>query len=143
MCYLNEDYDERIAECKRILTSGGGLLISERTWEGAVLFRLLYGGVAEMCKIQNIRDLFQGPENNLIRSRTFTEDEIVECVENAGFTALERKGISLFSLVCGYLRGVGKIGSEDEQYLPEVQKLMVMLGQVGKAHRSHVVVAKR
>ena len=46
--YLNEDYHLGLAECRRILKQTGRLLIAERSWEGAVLTRLLYGGVEEM-----------------------------------------------------------------------------------------------
>jgi SAM-dependent methyltransferase len=143
LCYLNEDYESGLAECKRILRQGGRIMISERTWEGALLTRLLYGGVQGMLEMRHTRDMWDGYGNNLVRSRTFTEDELVAVVEEAGLRPLERKGLSLLSLVFGYLRGQGRLSPEDQQYLPDVHELLRNLGEMGKMRRTHIIVAEK
>lgn len=143
LCYLNEDYESGLAECRRILRQGGRIVISERTWEGALLTRLLYGGVQGMLEMRHARDMWDGYGDNLVRSRTFTEHELVAVVEKAGLRPLERKGLSLLSVVFGYLRGQDKLSPADQQYLPVVHELLRILGEKGKARRTHFIVAEK
>jgi SAM-dependent methyltransferase len=139
--YLNEDYSLGLNECRRILSSTGRLLLSERSWEGAVLTRLLYGGVAGMLSMRESRDMWDGSGEDGVRSRCFTESELSAMVREQGLTPLESGGVSLLSVVLGYLRGEGKLAPEDETLLPQVHALLADLGMHGKMNRTHVVVA--
>jgi SAM-dependent methyltransferase len=139
--YLNEAYELGLSECKRLLTQNGRIMISERSWEGALLTRLLYGGVGEMLDISDTQDVLDGDPDNLVRSRTFTEEELVGIVEKVGLSLLELKGLSVMPLVFGYLRQQGRFSSKDEQHLQRLLSLLKKLGNTGKMRRTHVVVA--
>jgi SAM-dependent methyltransferase len=141
LCYLNEDYELGLSDCKRLLDQSGRIMISERSWEGALLTRLLYGGVQEMLEMRDRRDLLDGDGDNLVRSRTFTEQELVAVVKEAGLRPLEIKGLSLQPLVFGYLRQQGKFSSEDQRHLQNLLGLLKRLGNTGKIRRTHVVVS--
>ncbi len=143
LCCLNEDYLAGLASCARILKPGpdARLLISERTWEGALFNRLLYSGVAEMAALGDGRYLRDGATEPLLRTRSFTEEELAEQVRAAGLTILERKGTPLLSLLFGYLRGKDVIGADDAPHLQDVQALLTRLGDIGQARRTHAMVA--
>jgi SAM-dependent methyltransferase len=141
--YLNEDYDLGLAECHRILKQTGRLLIAERSWEGALLTRLLYGGVEEMLSLSDSRNMWDGSGGGLVRSRCFTEEELIEILRQHGLTPLERKGLPLIPLVLGYLRGEGKLKRDDQKLLPQVHLLLQKLGERGQMRRTHVVVAEK
>ena len=141
LCYMNEDYELGLTDCKRLLSPEGRIMISERSWEGALLTRLLYGGVQEMLEMADTRDLLDGDAENLVRSRTFTEAELVEVAEKAGLSVSERKGLSLLPLVFGYLRQQDRFSAEDQRYLPRLSDLLKNLGNMGQMRRTHVVVA--
>jgi SAM-dependent methyltransferase len=142
LAYLNEDYGLGLRECRRILKNRSRLLLSERDWEAGLLTRLFYGGVSAMCALGDSRDLLDGPEGNLVRSRTFTEDELLTALTEAGLASVERKGMPLLSLALGYLRGQGRIGPADRAGLPQVVERLRKLGQQGRLRRTHVVVAE-
>jgi SAM-dependent methyltransferase len=141
--YLNEDYDLGLAECHRILKQTGRLFIAERSWEGAVLTRLLYGGVEAMLSLSDSRDMWDGPHRDLVRSRCFTEEALIEILQQHGLTPVERKGLSLLPLVLGYLRGEGKLKRDDQNLLPQVHLLLQKLGERGHMRRTHVVIAEK
>jgi ubiquinone/menaquinone biosynthesis C-methylase UbiE len=145
LCCLNEDYFAGLASCTRVLKPGpeARLLVSERSWEGGMITRLLYSGVAEMAALKDTRTLLDGVTEHRLRTRSFTEDELAEQLRKAGLTILERKGTPLLSLLFGYLRGKGAIDSGDVRHLPEVQALMAKLGEVGAARRTHTMVAHK
>lgn len=143
LCYLNEDYESGLAECRRILRRDSRILLSDLSWEASLLLRLLYDGVAKMCELSKTRYLLDGPEDNRVRTRTFTRSEFKEVVERAGLNPLEWKGLSPLSAVCGYLRGEEKIKPEDTDLLPEVRGLLKTLGETGEMHRTHTVVAQK
>jgi len=142
LCYLNEDYELGLSDCRRLLSQEGRIMISERSWEGALLTRLLYGGVQEMLAIADTRDLLDGDADSLVRSRTFIDEELVAVVQKAGLTLLERKGLSLLPLVFGYLRQQDRFTTKDQQYLQTLSDLLKNLGNVGQIRRTHVVVAR-
>ncbi|MGH7814703.1 MAG: methyltransferase domain-containing protein [Candidatus Binataceae bacterium] len=139
--YLNEDYPLALEECRRVLKPKGRLLLSERSWEGALLTRLFYGGVEGILSLADGRDMWDGSGDKMVRSRCFTEPELMEMVRAHGLTPLESKGQPLLSLVLGYLRGAGKLKAGDEELLPQVRALLQRLGDGGRMRRTHVVVA--
>jgi SAM-dependent methyltransferase len=143
--YLNEDYEIGLGECRRLLSETALLLISDRDYEGGLLLQLLYfDGVAGMLKQAGSRDIWDGSPGNLVRSRCFTREELVETAERCGLHVLEQHGISAMSLVLSSLRGAGKVGSpQDERRLPEVHALLKWLGRNGGMMRSHVLVCRR
>jgi ubiquinone/menaquinone biosynthesis C-methylase UbiE len=141
--YLNEDYDLGLAECRRILKQTGRMLIAERSWEGAVLTRLLYSGVEAMLALSESREMWDGSGADAVRSRCFTEEELVAILEKHGLIAVERKGVHLAPLLLGYLRGEGKLTRDDQKLLPQVRLVLQRLGEHGHMRRTHVVVAKK
>jgi SAM-dependent methyltransferase len=141
--YLNEDYDLGLAECGRILKRTGRLLIAERSWEGAVLTRLLYGGVQAMLSLSDSRDMWDGPDGDAVRSRCFTEEELTAVLQRHGLKPVERKGLPLLSLVLGYLRAKGNLKRDDQKLLPQVHVLLQRLGESGHMRRTHVFVVKK
>jgi ubiquinone/menaquinone biosynthesis C-methylase UbiE len=142
LCYMNEDYALGLSECSRILKRSGRLLVSERSWEGGLLTRLLYGGVEAIVQMADNRDLWDGYGDQLVRSRTFTEEEFVATIELAGLTPLERKGLSVLPLIFGYVRQQDRLLPEHQQHLSKVRDLLRMLGEKGKMRRTHVIVAR-
>jgi SAM-dependent methyltransferase len=143
--YLNEDYEIGLSQCHRLMKDRAKLLISERDHEGALLLQLLYfDGVAGMLKQSKSRDVWDGSPGNMVRSRSFTREELIEVAERCGLHVLEQLGISSMSLVLSYLRGVGKVGGpEDERLVPEVHALLQELGRHGRMMRSHILVCRK
>jgi SAM-dependent methyltransferase len=143
--YLNEEYLDGLLSCARVLKPGPSarLLVSERSWEGGLVNRLLYSGVAAISALKDTRYLLDGPADQPLRTRTFTEDELVEQFHKADLTVLERKGIPLLSMLIGYMRGKGVIGTDDQRNLPEVQSLLARLSEVGQLRRTHALVAHK
>ena len=143
LCYLNEDYERGVAECKRVLAAAGRLLISDRDHEGGMLARLLYyGGVQAMLDLKDSRDLVDGLGDSRVRSRCFTRTELISAIESQGLKVVQTAGISAFSLVLGYLRSIGQLGDNAEGRVAEVHDLLDRLGRTGSLMRSHIVVAK-
>jgi SAM-dependent methyltransferase len=143
LCYLNEDYERGVAECKRALASAGRLLVSDRDHEGGMLARLLYyGGVEGMLDLRDSRDLVDGLGDNRVRSRCFTRAELIAAVERQGLKVVQTAGISAFSLVLGYLRNIDRLGDNAQARVAEVHALLDRLGRTGSLMRSHIVVAE-
>lgn len=140
--YLNEDYAAGLAECRRVLEPGGLLLTAERSWEGALLTHLLYGGVEALCQLAKSRDVWDGEPGHRVRSRSFTEEELCAELARAGFVVLEKRGVPVLSVVLGYLRGQGAIAAADETYLPQVRQCLQMLAEQGAMRKAHVVTAR-
>lgn len=142
LCCLNEDHQSGVAQCARILKRRTGrFLLSDRSWEGALLMRLLYGGVAELLRVGNGRYVWDGPDGTQLRTRVFTEDELVEAVTRAGLKTIARKGLSELSIVFGYLRGEKKNLEQEIHRMPEVLDLLGNLSRHGAARRAHVLTA--
>jgi SAM-dependent methyltransferase len=140
--YLNEEYAAGLAECHRLLRSNGRLLTSERSWEGALLTHLLYGGVGDMCRLRASRDVWDGDPTSRVRSRAFTEPELLAALQEAGFRPLQTKGLSVLALVLGYLRGTGRLSEADAAHLPDVCACLQTLADQGSMRRTHVVLAE-
>jgi SAM-dependent methyltransferase len=141
--YLNEEHSRGLAECSRLLEPGGRLILAERSWEGALLTGLMYGGVSEMLQVGVEHYLREGPPDNQIRSRSFTEAELVRAVNAAGLKIVDCRGISLLSVVLGYLRGQGKITENETQRFSEVAELMRQLGRQSQVRRVHLIIAEK
>jgi SAM-dependent methyltransferase len=143
LCYLNEEYEVGLAECRRILADGGRLLVSDRDYEGGLLARLLYyGGVEGMLRHASDRDIVDGLGEKRVRSRCFTRDELIARVEAQGLKVVHVSGISAFSLMLSFLGSIGRLGENAEARVVEVRTLLDRLGRSGSFLRSHVVVAQ-
>jgi SAM-dependent methyltransferase len=143
LTYLNDDFEAGLAEAKRVLRPGGRLVLSERDWEGALVTRLLYGGVGAFLEMRHGREVRDGGDaDHLDRSRTFTEPELLALVEAAGLQAVERRGLSLLPLLIGYLRQEGRIPTEEAARFEQVCEFLDELGRTGSLRRMHVVVAE-
>lgn len=140
--YLNDDHDLGLAECARVLAPGARLLLSDRAWEGGLFTGLLYGGIPELLRVGESRSLRDGAAGSTVQSRVFTEDELVEVVKAAGLRVVEIQGLSVLSLLLGYLRGQGRITEADHPHLPRVVELLDRLGGTNVARRAHAVVAE-
>jgi len=145
LAYLNEEYAAGMRECRRLMEASAHFLVSDRDYEGGLLLQLLYfSGVEGLLKQVGNRDLWDGAPDNLVRSRCFTREELVEMAESCNLHVLEQHGISSLSLILSYLRGSGKLGGPaDEKHLPKVHKLLEELGSNGRMMRSHTLVCRR
>jgi SAM-dependent methyltransferase len=141
--YLNEDYEIGLRQCSRLLTREGKLLVSERDYEGGLLLQLLYRGVAGMLEGRGNRIIVDGQPGQLMRSRCFSEGELIRLLSDNGLAIQSVRGISLMSVVLGWMRNRQLIGQKDAVHLPAVSALLAELGQQGRLRRCHVVVAGR
>ncbi len=141
LCYLTADYEVGVRECARILAAGGKLLVSERDYEGTLLTRLLYAGTAgclELAESKISRD-GGGPAG----SRVFGQAELAAALERNGFATLSVRGVSLLSVVLGWLNANGMLAEDDRQRLPEVQALLAQLAAGSTLRRCNVFIAAR
>jgi ubiquinone/menaquinone biosynthesis C-methylase UbiE len=144
LAYLNEDYSSGLCECIRLLADGGRLLVADRDYEGGLLTRLLYGGgIRGLLDQAPSRDIWDGNQTRIVRSRCFTAEEFATMIRDHGLRILSHGGVSVLSLVLGYERAGGRLAPQDEAYLGEVQALLGQLGRAGSMRRSHVIVAER
>jgi ubiquinone/menaquinone biosynthesis C-methylase UbiE len=144
LAYLNEDYERGFAECIRLMTEGGRLLVADRDYEGGLLTRLFYGGgIAGMLEQAGSRDIWDGNDRSIVRSRSFTAEEFAAMMRNHGLRILSHTGISVLSLILGYERANGRLAAEDEAHLTRARALLGELGRTGRMRRSHVIIAER
>jgi SAM-dependent methyltransferase len=143
LCCLNDDHELGLAECARILAPNARLLLSDRAWEGGLFTGLLYGGIPEFLRVGESRSLRDGLAGSPVQTRLFTEEDLVRAVRSAGLRVIEINGLSVLSVVLGYLRGQGRITEADKQYVPMVLDLLRKLGRTDAARRAHVIVADR
>lgn len=141
--YLNEAYELGLAQCRRLLTCDGKLLLSERDYEGGLVLQLLYRGIAGMLESGSSRIVVDGPPDQLMRSRCFTEQELIGLLKANGLAIQSVRGISLMSVVLGWMRNKKMIEPDAARHLPAVSKLLGELGHHGRVRRCHVVVATR
>ena len=144
LAYLNEDYAAGLKECRRLMGEGEHLLVADRDYEGALMLQLLYfDGIPGMLKQAGGHDMWDGAPGNLVRSRCFTREQLVEMAEGCGLHVLQQHGISSLSLLMSYLRAEGRLGGpEDEPLLPQVHDLLKRLGREGRMMRSHVLICR-
>jgi len=144
LAYLNEDYSSGLSECIRLLADGGRLLVADRDYEGGLLTRLFYGeGIRGLLDQAASRDIWDGNQTRIVRSRCFTAEEFTTMIRDHGLRILSHGGVSVLSLVLGYERAGGRLLPQDEAYLGEVRALLGQLGRAGSMRRSHVIVAER
>jgi ubiquinone/menaquinone biosynthesis C-methylase UbiE len=144
LAYLNEDYEHGLAECIRLMAEGGRLLVADRDYEGGLLTRLFYGGgIKGMLEQAGNRNIWDGNDRSIVRSRSFTAQEFAAMMRDHGLRILSHTGISVVSLILGYERANGRIAAEDEAHLTEVRALLGDLGRTGRMRRSHVIIADR
>ena len=144
LAYLNEDYSLGLAECIRVLADRARLLVADRDYEGGLLTRLFYGGgVRGMLEQAPSRDIWDGDNDRVVRSRCFATDELAKIMRDHGLRILSDSGISALSLILGYERHGGRLFSQDETYLGEVRALLGRLGRTGSMRRSHVIIAEK
>ena len=141
LCYLNDDYEVGIEECVRLLTRPGRIMISDRDFEGGLVLRLLYQGVGAMLDATETRSLWDGHGESLVRSKIFTESELVDVCRAKGLEVLSVAGISLLSLLLGYMNGRGLVSSYDVEQLPNITRVLDALGRGGSLRRCHVIIA--
>jgi ubiquinone/menaquinone biosynthesis C-methylase UbiE len=144
LAYLNEDYERGFAECIRLMAEDGRLLVADRDYEGGLLTRLFYGGgIAGMLEQAGSRDIWDGNDRGIVRSRSFTAEEFAAMMRHHGLQILSHTGISVLSLILGYERANGRLAAEDEAYLTRARALLGELGRTGRMRRSHVIIAER
>lgn len=140
--YLNEDSPQGIAECRRSLAPDGQFMISQRDYEGGLLTRALYyGGAAGMLDLGYGRDMQDGTAaGSQVRSRCYTRAELEAFLIEQGFQILSIRGISAFSTVLSFLRGLDRLGDGADALLPEIEGLLKYLGAHGSFLRTHVAI---
>jgi ubiquinone/menaquinone biosynthesis C-methylase UbiE len=144
LAYLNEDYSSGLSECIRLLADGARLMVADRDYEGGLLTRLFYGGgIRGLLDQAASRDIWDGNQTRIVRSRCFTAEEFATMVREHGLRILSHGGVSVLSLVLGYERAGGRLSPQDEAHLGEVRALLGQLGRAGSMRRSHVIVAER
>jgi SAM-dependent methyltransferase len=143
LCYLNEDYELGLAQCVRVLGTGGVLIVSDRDYEGGLVLRLIYHGVAGLLQSYGTRSLWDGRSDALVRSRTFTEQELTGLIESHGLKVNSVRGMALLPLLFGWLRGRSLIQPSDRNQIPAIRDLLHDLALTGKMRRCHIVSARR
>ncbi|MBF0612859.1 MAG: methyltransferase domain-containing protein [Magnetococcales bacterium] len=139
--YLTEDYGLGFAECCRLVARSGHLIVAERDREAEYMVKLFYeGGVAGMVEYANGKTVVHENATAQLQGLCFTEEELNRQFSSRGFHVVESRGVSLLSLVLGYLRTQGHLQSEDERWLQAVQNILANLGDHGRQRRSHFLV---
>jgi ubiquinone/menaquinone biosynthesis C-methylase UbiE len=142
--YLNEDYEQGLAQCRRVMRRQARLLLADRSYEGALLTRLLYyGGVGAMLETVRSREMWDGEDGQRVRTRCFAREELHALVAAQGFQIVETGGISAFSLLLSFLSKLGRLGPESEAQLAPIHQLLISLARTGCFSRSHVVIAAK
>jgi SAM-dependent methyltransferase len=143
LSYLDGDFEVGVGECKRVLARAGRLLIADRDYEGGLLARLLYfGGVEGMLQLNTGRAMVDGMGDQRVRTRCFTRDELIAAIKQSQLKIMHVVGVSGFSIVLSYLRGIDRLGGNAEARVQEIHMLLDRLARTGTFMRSHVVVAE-
>jgi ubiquinone/menaquinone biosynthesis C-methylase UbiE len=142
--YLNEDYEKGLAQCHRVMRPQARLLLADRSYEGALLTRLLYyGGVGAMLEMARSREMWDGEGGTPVRTRCFSTAELHALVAAQGFEILETGGISAFSLLLSFLSKSDKLGPESNARLAAVHQVLINLARTGGFSRCYVVIAAK
>ena len=142
--YLNEDYERALAQCHRVMQPRARLLLAERSYEGALLTRLLYyGGVGTMLETARTRQMCDGEDENRVRTRCFSRAELLALVAARGFEVVGTGGISAFSLLLSYLSKSDRLGPVSDAQLAAVHQLLIGLAHTGHYNRCHTVIAAK
>lgn len=101
--YLNEEYERGLAECYRVMHPQARFLLADRSYEGALLTRLLYyGGVEATLETAHRNEMWDGENHQRVRSRFFLREELGGLLAAQGFEILKWRGISAFSLLLSF-----------------------------------------
>jgi hypothetical protein len=141
--YLNEDYEIGLKECTRLMSPSAKILLSERDYEGGLVLSALYQGLDGMLQLAHKRSLWDGPPNSLVRSRCFTQAELIDICRTNGLRPLHVSGTSLLALLLGYLNSLNQLDARGRERLPELAKLLFALGRDGTMRRCHIVISER
>jgi SAM-dependent methyltransferase len=142
--YLNEDYELGLAECHRAMRPHARLLLADRSYEGALLTRLLFfGGIGAMLETARKREMWDGQYENGVRTRCFSRGELHALITAQGFEIIKTGGISAFSLLMSFLSKLDRLGPDSETQLDAVHRMLVSLGRTGCYPRCHVVIAEK
>lgn len=141
--YLNEDYEVGLKECIRLMSPMAKIMLSERDYEGGLVLRLVYDGLGGMLEAAQSRSLWDGTSASLVRTRSFSEAELLKICRAAGLQVLRVSGTPLLTLLLGYLNGRNALTADDAQRLPDVSKLLLSLAKEGAMRRCHVIIAQR
>ncbi len=137
--YLNDDYEIGLREARRLLALTGKLLLSERDWENGLLMRALYHGIEGVLQTAAGRTLFDGDPAAPMRTRCFTEAELLALLAAEGLRVERNEGMPVLSLVLGWLNAQGRIAANGHR--DAMTKLLVRLATEGRARRCHVITA--
>ncbi len=141
--YLNEDYELGLSESIRVLGKQGKILLSERDYEGGLVMRLLYHGIDGMLESAGTRSLYDGqPGGPLVRTRCFTEAELLELLRSHDLQVLSVGGTSLLALLLGWMRTKSLLDDEESR-VAAVRALLNELARKGQIRRCHVIVAEK
>ncbi len=142
--YLNEDYEQGLAQCRRVMRRQARLILADRSYEGALLTSLLYyGGVGAMLETVRSREMWDGEDGHRVRTKCFAREELHALVAAQGFDIVEAGGISAFSLLLSFLSKLDRLGPESEAQLAPIHQLLISLAHTGCFPRSHVVIAAK
>jgi ubiquinone/menaquinone biosynthesis C-methylase UbiE len=142
--YLNEDYEQGLAQCHRVMRPQARLLLADRSYEGALLTRLLYyGGVRAMLETARGREMWDGEDETRVRTRCFSRKELHALVTSLGFEIVESGGISALSLLLSFLSKSDRLGPKSDTELAAVHQLLISLAHTGCCSRCHIVIATK
>ena len=110
--YLNEDYERGLAQCHRVMRPQARLLLADRSYEGALLTRLLYyGGVGAMLETARSREMWDGEDEARVRTRFFSTKELHAFIAAQGFRDHRgRRDFRLFTTT-EFLVQIGQAGA--------------------------------
>lgn len=142
--YLNEGYEQGLRECHRVMRPQARLLLADRSYEGALLTRLLYyGGLRAMLETACTREMWDGEDGQRVRTRCFSHEELHDLVAAQGFDIVQWLGTSAFSPLLSFLSKTNSLGPETEAQFAVLQRLLISLGQTGSFKRCHVIIAEK
>jgi SAM-dependent methyltransferase len=142
--YLNEDYELGLGECRRIMRPDALLLVSDRDYEAGLLTRLLSGGGLDaMIEMGEGREVWEETAGGRVRSRCFTLAELKSIAMAQGLRVIETHGVSIFSLIVGFLSQMDRLGEESGIERDQLDRILSGLGRGGAMRRTHVLIAGR
>ena len=104
---------------------------------------LLYSGIKQMLETGKTGYMVDGFGDDMLRSRCFTEQELLEILQSHGLKPIGCKGTSILSLILGYLRGEGKVPKTENVYFEEVTEFLKTLSGIAQHRRTHVIIAEK
>ncbi len=136
LCYLNEEFSAGVSECARLLGKSGRFLWVDRAWEGALFVRLLYEGLPGMLAMMHSTTMLDGPREQRVASRVFTENEMTGALKNVGLQAKYLGGASILPVLMGAMRTRAWGESFGLDLLDQTRALMGSLWKDGHAKRT-------